>query len=56
MAALVVAVMLLAVAVVLGVRGKAVVQRASPPIPEEAVESSKEDVAWLKTQVKFAKL
>jgi uncharacterized membrane protein YqjE len=55
LAALLVAVTLLAVAVVLGLMGKADVQRGSPPIPEEAVESTKEDVAWLKTQLKSAK-
>jgi hypothetical protein len=55
LAALIVAVALLAVAVVLGLMGKAAVQHASPPIPEESVKSTKEDVAWLKTQVKSAK-
>ena len=55
LAALIVAITLLAVAVVLGLMGKADVQHALPPIPEEAVESTKEDVAWLKTQVKSAK-
>ena len=55
LAALLVGVVLLAIAGVLGVLGKTDVQRASPPVPEEAVESTKEDVAWLKTQVKSAK-
>jgi uncharacterized membrane protein YqjE len=55
LAALIVGVALLAVAGLLGVLGKADVQRASPPVPEEAVESTKEDVAWLKRQVKSAK-
>jgi hypothetical protein len=55
LAALIVAVSLLAVAAILALLGKADVQRAGPPVPEEAVESTKEDVAWLKTQVKSAK-
>ena len=55
LAALLVGVVLLAIAGVLGVLGKTDIQRASPPVPEEAVESTKEDVAWLKTQVKSAK-
>jgi Putative Actinobacterial Holin-X, holin superfamily III len=55
LAALLVGVALLTIAGVLGVLGKTDIQRASPPVPEEAVESTKEDVAWLKTQVKSAK-
>jgi uncharacterized membrane protein len=55
LAALLVGVVLLATAGVLGVVGKTDIQRASPPVPQEAVESTKEDVAWLKTQVKSAK-
>ncbi len=55
LAALIVAVALLAVAAVLGVMGKTAVQHAAPPVPEESVKSTKEDVAWLKTQVKSAK-
>jgi uncharacterized membrane protein YqjE len=55
LAALVVAIMLFAMAVGLGLMGKIDVQRASPPVPAEAVESTKEDVAWLRTQVKSAK-
>ena len=55
LAALVVGVVLLAIAGVLGLMGKAAVQRATPPIPEEAVQSTKEDVAWIRTQVRSAK-
>jgi uncharacterized membrane protein YqjE len=55
LAALVVGVALLAVAGGLGLWAKADIQRASPPVPEEAVESTKEDVAWLKTQLRSAK-
>jgi len=55
LAALLVGAVLLAIAGVLGLLGKAAVQRATPPIPEEAVQSTKEDVAWIRTQVKSAK-
>ncbi len=55
LAALIVGVVLLAIAGGLGLLGKADIQRASPPVPEEAIESTKEDVAWLKTQVRSAK-
>lgn len=35
--------------------GKQQVQLATPPVPEQAFESTKEDVEWLKTQVKSAR-
>jgi uncharacterized membrane protein YqjE len=54
-AALIVAGLLLAVAGLLALVGKSEVQQASPPVPEAAIESSKEDVAWLKTQAQSAK-
>lgn len=53
--AVVVGVALLAVAGVLGLAGKSEVKQGTPPVPEQAVESTKEDVAWLKTQAKSAK-
>jgi uncharacterized membrane protein YqjE len=55
LAALVVGVVLVAIAGVLGLMGKAAVQRAAPPIPEKAVQSTKEDVEWIRTQVRSAK-
>ncbi len=55
LAALVVGVVLLVIAAGLGLLGKADLQRASPPVPEEAVESAKEDLEWLRTQVKSAR-
>ena len=55
LAALIVAVVLLAIGAALGLMGKAELERGSPPIPEEAVKSTKEDVAWLRTQAKSAK-
>jgi len=35
--------------------GRRQIARATPPVPTEAMESSKEDVTWLKTQAKSAK-
>ncbi len=55
LAAVAVGVALLAVAGVLGLKGKSEVKQGTPPVPEQAVESTKEDVAWLKTQAKSAK-
>ena len=47
-AALIVGVGYLAVAGVLALTGKKKVEQASPPVPEQAIESSKEDVEWTK--------
>ncbi len=55
LAAIVVGVVLLIVAGGLALTGRAQVGRATPPVPEEAIRSSKEDVEWLKTQAKSAK-
>ncbi len=55
LAALIVAIVLLVAAGLLGVLGRGDIQRGSPPMPEEAVESTKEDVAWVKTQMKSAR-
>jgi hypothetical protein len=52
LAALIVAVIYAAVAGVLALRGKAQVQSATPPVPEQAVESVKEDVEWTKRRIK----
>ena len=49
LAALIVALVLGAAAGVLAMSGKNKVQEATPPVPEETVESVKEDVKWLKT-------
>jgi MFS family permease len=50
LAALIIAVVLAAIAGVLALQGKAKVQEATPPVPEEATESVKEDVQWAKTK------
>jgi MFS family permease len=55
LAALIVAAVYAAVAGVLALTGKNKVQQATPPVPEQAVESSKEDVAWAKTSAQQAR-
>jgi MFS family permease len=52
LAALIVAVIYAAVAGVLALTGKSQVQSATPPVPEGAVQSVKEDVEWTKQRVK----
>jgi len=48
LAALIVAVVYAAIAGVLALLGKNKVQEATPPAPEQAIESTKEDVEWTK--------
>jgi membrane protein len=55
LAALIVGVIYAAIAGVLALRGKAKVQRASPPVPEQAVDSTKEDLEWVKARAKSAR-
>ncbi len=55
LAALIVAVVYGAVAAVLALRGKERVQHATPPVPEQTVDTVKEDVAWAKTRARSAK-
>jgi len=50
LAALIVTVLWAAVAGVLALTGKKKVQEAGPPVPEQTVETVKEDVQWAKTQ------
>ncbi len=54
LAALIVAVVYAAVAGVLALRGKQEIQSAAPPVPEQTVDSVKEDVAWAKTRARSA--
>jgi uncharacterized membrane protein YqjE len=51
-AALIVAVVIFIVAGVLGLLGKNQIQRATPPVPEGAVESVKRDVATVSERIK----
>ena len=55
LAALIVGVVLGAVAGVLALRGKTKVQQATPPLPEQATESVKEDVRWAKSRAQAAR-
>ena len=55
LAALIVGLVYAAVAGVLALTGKNKVQQAVPPVPEQAVESSKEDVQWAKTSAQQAR-
>jgi membrane protein len=55
LAALVVAAAYGAVAGGLAITGKAKVQQATPPLPQQATESVKEDVQWTKARANQAK-
>jgi uncharacterized membrane protein YqjE len=55
LAALIVGVVYGAIAGALALTGKTKVQQATPPVPEQAVESVKEDVEWTKTKAKSAR-
>jgi predicted lipid-binding transport protein (Tim44 family) len=55
LAALIVAVVYGAIAGVLALQGKNKVQEAAPPVPEQAVETVKEDVQWAKTRTQSAR-
>jgi MFS family permease len=50
LAALIVAVVFIAIAGILALQGKKKVQAAAPPVPEQTVETVKEDVEWAKTR------
>ncbi len=55
LAALIVTVVYAAIAGVLALVGKQKTQAATPPAPEQAIDSTKEDVEWAKTRAKSAK-
>ena len=55
LAALLVAFVYAGIAGALALRGKQKTQEAMPPAPEEAIDSTKEDVQWAKTRAKSAK-
>jgi hypothetical protein len=52
LAALVVAIAYGAVAAVLALMGRQKTREATPPAPEQAIESTKEDVQWAKTRMR----
>jgi uncharacterized membrane protein YqjE len=51
-AGLIVTIVYAALAALLGLQGKEKVSQATPPIPEQTVETVKEDVQWAKRQMK----
>jgi len=55
LAALLVGVGYMAVAGILALTGKKKVEQATPPVPEQAIESSKEDVEWTKQRAQAAR-
>jgi uncharacterized membrane protein YqjE len=55
LAALIVALVYAAIAGGLALAGKQKTQEATPPAPEQAIESTKEDVQWAKTRAKSAR-
>jgi hypothetical protein len=55
LAALIVAVVYGAVAAILALQGRNRIKQATPPVPEQTVETLKEDVQWAKTQTPSAK-
>jgi MFS family permease len=55
LAALIVTAVLGAIAGLLALQGKTKVQQATPPVPEQATESVKEDVRWAKTRAQTAR-
>jgi hypothetical protein len=55
LAALIVAVVYGAIAGILALQGKHKVEQATPPVPEEAAESVKEDIQWAKSRARHAR-
>jgi MFS family permease len=55
LAALIVAVVLAVIAGILALIGKHEIREATPPVPEQATESVKEDVEFAKTRVQAAR-
>ena len=51
LAALIVTAVYAVVAGVLALRGRERIQQATPPVPEQTIETVKEDVQWAKTQM-----
>ena len=50
LAALIVTVLWAVIGAVLAARGRKELQHAAPPVPEQTVETVKEDIQWAKTQ------
>ena len=54
LAAIIVGIVYVAVAAVLGLKGRDRIQAATPPVPEQTVDTVKEDVEWAKTRAQSA--
>jgi putative superfamily III holin-X len=54
LAALVVTVAFAAIAAALALTGRKQIREAAPPVPEQAIDSVKEDVQWAKTRTRSA--
>jgi uncharacterized membrane protein YqjE len=55
LAALIVTVIYAVIAGILALRGRSQVRAATPPMPQQAVETTKEDVRWVKTRAQSAR-
>jgi uncharacterized membrane protein YqjE len=55
LAALIVTVLWAVIGAVLAARGRKELQQAGPPVPEQTVETVKEDIQWAKTQTGSAR-
>lgn len=55
LAAIVVGLVFVGIAALLGLRGRDEIQAATPPVPEQTVDTVKEDVQWAKTRAQSAK-
>jgi hypothetical protein len=55
LAAIIVGLVFAGVAALLGMKGRDEIQAATPPVPEETVDTVKEDVQWAKTRAQSAK-
>jgi len=55
LAALIITVLWAIVTAVLAQMGRARLKEAGPPVPQQAIDSTKEDVQWAKTQIKSEK-
>jgi hypothetical protein len=54
LAALIVTVVYGAIAGALAMTGRKQIREAAPPVPEQAIDSVKEDVQWAKTRTRSA--
>ena len=54
LAAVIVGLVYVAVAALLGLKGRDRIQAATPPVPEQTVDTVKEDVEWAKTRARSA--